>query len=420
MPKDIIDYSNTIIYKIICNDHSVTDIYVGHTTNFVKRKYQHKTLCNNNFKLKIYDVIRQNGGWDNWSMVEIAKYCCQDVTEARIREQEHYELLKPTLNTVNPISSSKYSVLAIDDSISTEKTNHTPEHKFSCLLCHFYTSKKSHYNDHLSTLKHKNQLISNTSLTKVTVFRQDHKYVCDSCSKHYTSRNGLWKHKKKCIKHKDENIKESLLSDKELMMMLIKQNSQLIEFMKNGSCNLVNNTNNSHNNNHSHNKTFNLQIFLNETCKNAMNIGEFVDSIKPQLSDLEATGRLGYVEGISNIILNGLNTLNTQERPIHCSDQKREVIYIKDNNEWTKEEDDKPILTNAIKIIANENIKNISKWRKEYPDCINANSKKNDLYLNIVSNSMSGGTKEESNKNINKIISNLSKKVVIDKSCKYF
>ena len=319
---------------------------------------------------------------------------------------------------MKPILSNKYSVLSIDDSISIPKTNYTSEDKFSCLLCDFHTSKKSHYTSHISTLKHKNQLVDDTMLTKSNVFLQHHKYVCDSCSKMYTSRNGLWKHQKKCIKHTDENIKESLLSDKELMMMLIKQNSQLIEVMKKGSCNLVNNTNNSHNNNHSHNKTFNLQFFLNETCKNAMNIGEFVDSIKPQLSDLEATGRLGYVEGISNIILNGLNTLNTQERPIHCSDQKREVIYIKDNNEWTKEEDDKPILTNAIKIIANENIKNISKWRKEYPDCIHADSKKNDLYLNIVSNSMSGGTKEESNKNINKIISNLSKKVVIDKTCK--
>ena len=164
MPKDIIDYSNTIIYKIICNDHSVTDIYVGHTTNFVKRKYQHKTLCNSKSKLKIYDVIRQNGGWNNWSMVEIAKYCCQDVTEARIKEQEHYELLKQTLNTVNPISSNKYSVLSINDSISIKKNNHTSEHKFSCLLCDFHTSKKGHYNDHLLTLKHQNQLACNKTL----------------------------------------------------------------------------------------------------------------------------------------------------------------------------------------------------------------------------------------------------------------
>jgi len=421
MPKDIIDYSNTIIYKIICNDHSVTDIYVGHTTNFVKRKYQHKTLCNNKSKLKIYDVIRQNGGWDNWSMVEIAKYCCQDVTEARIKEQEHYELLKQTLNTVNPISSNKYSVLSINDSISIQKTNHTSERKFSCLLCDFHTSKKGHYNDHLLTLKHKNQLVGNKTLIKSLVHKQHDKYLCDTCSKQYTSRNGLWKHQQKCATENGETIKESILSDKELIMMLVKQNSQLMDVIKNGTGNPVNNINNSNNNtNHSHNKTFNLQFFLNETCKDAMNIGEFVDSIKPQLADLEATGRLGYVEGISNIILNGLKTLNTQERPIHCSDQKREIIYIKDNNEWTKEEEDKPILTKAIKVIANENIKNISQWRKEHPDCVDAESKKNDLYLKIVSNSMSGGTKEESNKNINKIISNLAKQVTINKSNKMY
>ena len=187
-----------------------------------------------------------------------------------------------------------------------------------------------------------------------------------------------------------------------------------MDVIKNGT----NNTSNSNNNNtnHSHNKTFNLQFFLNETCKNAMNIGEFVTSIKPQLEDLEATGRLGYVEGVSNIILNNLKTLKIHNRPIHCSDQKREIIYIKYNDEWTKEEEDKPILTKAIKFIANENIKNINEWRKEYPDCTNAESKKNKLYLNIVSKSMSGCSAEESSKNINKIISNVAKQIVINKS----
>jgi hypothetical protein len=200
------------------------------------------------------------------------------------------------------------------------------------------------------------------------------------------------------------------MSDKEIITMLVKQNSELMNVIKNGTHN-----NNSHNN-HSNNKTFNLQFFLNETCKDAMNIGEFVSSIKPQLSDLESTGRLGYAEGISNIILNNLKTLDTQTRPIHCSDNKREILYIKENNEWTKEEEDKPILTKAIKIIANENIKNISEWRKANPHCTESESVKNDLYLKIVSNSMSGSTSEESNRNINKIISNLSKEVVINKN----
>jgi hypothetical protein len=419
MPKDNIDYSNTIIYKIICNDSRVTDIYVGHTTNFIKRKYQHKILCNNSSKLKIYDVIRKNGGWDNWSMVEIGKYFCQDVTEARIREQEHYELLKPSLNVVNPISSNKYSVLAIDDSISIQKTNDNSEYKFYCNFCDYGTSKKSSFDDHLVSARHKNRRLGDSKLTNsAAILPNTYKFICSNCSRPYQSRNGLWKHQKKCIEDSVEensaNIKESLLSDKELMMMLVKQNSQLMEVLKNGT----NNSNHSHNtnNNHSHNKTFNLQFFLNETCKDAMNINDFVSSIKPQLEDLEATGRLGYVEGISNIILNNLKTLQIHDRPIHCSDQKREVIYIKDNNEWTKEEDNKPILTKAIKKIANENIKNIKEWQNEYPDCTNADSRNNNLDLKIVSNSMSGGSAEESSKNINKIISNVAKQVVIDKS----
>ena len=316
--------------------------------------------------------------------------------------------------------------------MSTFSNNFQPKssHSYICVKCSFYSSKKSNYDQHLMTRKH----ILATGKLEINQIQPNpaNTFLCPLCCKAYKDKSGLWRHKKKCIAadyndcepniyDNDKTLKESIISDKELIMMLVKQNSQLMEVIKNGNCNPVNNTNNSHNNtSHSHNKTFNLQFFLNETCKDAMNIGEFVDSIKPQLADLEATGRLGYVEGISNIILNGLKTLNTQERPIHCSDQKREIIYIKNNNEWTKEEEDKPILTKAIKVIANENIKNISEWQKEHPDCTNAKSKKNDLYLKIVSNSMSGGTKEESNKNINKIISNVSKQVVINKSDKIF
>jgi hypothetical protein len=198
---------------------------------------------------------------------------------------------------------------------------------------------------------------------------------------------------------------------------LLKQNSDLQNkiidmFSKTNNTNSHNNTNNSYN---TTNKTFNLQFFLNETCKNAMNISDFVSSIKMELDDLEHTGRTNYVEGISNIVIKNLNSLEKQLRPLHCSDYKREVLYIKDNDQWIKETDNKPILTNAIKKIANENIKQINKWVQQYPDCTKADSKKNDLYLKIVSNSMNGLTQEEGDKNINKIISNVAKNVIIDK-----
>jgi len=288
---------------------------------------------------------------------------------------------------------------------------------FYCYFCDYGTSKKSSYDNHLLSAKHQKRIIGDvkqTNYAKIMPVLQ--KYVCNNCSRTYQSRNGLWKHKKTCSTDNEPIIKDGIISDKELIIMLVKQNRQLMDVLKNGTNNTShshNNTNYSHN---SHNKTFNLQFFLNETCKDAMNIGDFISSIKPQLADLEATGRLGYVEGVSNIILNNLKTLKIHDRPIHCSDQKREVIYIKNNDEWTKEEEDKPILTKAIKVIANENIKNIKEWRNEYPDCTSSNSKKNDLYLKIVSNAMSGSSVEESSKNINKIISNVAKQVVIDKT----
>jgi hypothetical protein len=134
-----------------------------------------------------------------------------------------------------------------------------------------------------------------------------------------------------------------------------------------------------------------------------------------ELDDLEHVGRTGYIQGISNILIKNLNNIEQHLRPLHCSDFKREILYIKDNNKWTKDTENKPILTNAIKLIANQNIKQINKWVQQYPDCVKSHSKKNDLYLKIVSNSMNGSTKEESDKNINKIISNVAKNVIINK-----
>jgi uncharacterized protein (UPF0305 family) len=134
------------------------------------------------------------------------------------------------------------------------------------------------------------------------------------------------------------------------------------------------------------------------------------------LDDLEKTGLLGYAEGISNIINKNLNELDQTMRPIHCSDIKREVFYVKNDDQWIKENDAKPVLTKAIKQVAHENIRQISKWQKKYPDCCDPDSTKNDTYLNIVSNAMSGLTNEEQLKNYEKIISNVANNVTIDKA----
>jgi hypothetical protein len=212
------------------------------------------------------------------------------------------------------------------------------------------------------------------------------------------------------VKEVNEN-KDSL--DKDLIMMLIKENKETRDALIEMSNKIQ--PNNIVTNNNSHNKTFNLNFFLNEQCKDALNISDFVSSIKLDINDLENTGKVGYVEGITKIIVNNLRSLDIFKRPIHCSDIKREILYIKDENKWEKESEEKDKLTKAIKVIANENIKQINKWKKKNPQCKDPESMKNNEYLKIVSNAMSGSTEDETNKNINKIISNVAKEVLIEK-----
>jgi len=277
--------------------------------------------------------------------------------------------------------------------------------KFTCSNCDFKCSKKGDWNRHILTDKHCNLTNPNKNTSNYI-----HKNYTCNCGRIYKHQSTLCAHKKKCKNSVPEETID--MHDKDaLILHLLKQNGELqkslIEMSKEKSVT----NNNTHNN--SHNKTFNLQFFLNETCKDALNITDFVSSIKPSLEDLENTGRRGYIEGVSNIILKNLNNLEQYRRPIHCSDHKREILYIKDDNQWIKESEEKPVLTKAIKVIANENIKMIKDWRVLNPDCTDINSKKNNLYLKIVSNSMNGSNKEESDKNMSKIISNVAKEVVI-------
>jgi hypothetical protein len=284
--------------------------------------------------------------------------------------------------------------------------------KFLCNLCDYKCLYNRDYQRHLVTKKHKNNEIAQNGPNFAQTM-----YACKKCDKPFKDRAGLWRHNKKCNFTENDASHQTIDKDN-LITLLVTQNKELMELIKNGinNTNTNTNTNNSHNTNtNSNNKTFNLNFFLNETCKNAMNISDFVSSIKVTLEELEYTGRQGYIQGVSNIILNNLQKLEQHERPLHCNDLKREILYIKENNKWEKETEQKPILTKAIKTIANENIKQIKLWRDKYPNCTDADSKKNNMYLKIVSNSMNGLTEEEGCRNIDKIISNVAKEVVIDK-----
>ena len=292
---------------------------------------------------------------------------------------------------------------------STEKTKKN-ENIFSCDFCHFNTCKKTDFNRHLLTIKHKSNTLATADNTKNEII-----YTCDCCNKKFKDRSGLWRHKKKCFANVDIEYKPSEPTEKELILMLIKQNTQLIEqnasLVKNG----VNNSySHNNNNNNSNNKTFNLQVFLNETCKDAMNITDFVNSIQLQLSDLEKVSEIGYTQGISNIIINNLNELDVTQRPVHCADKKREVIYIKDEDKWEKDNEDKLKMRKAIRRVADKNSDLLKKFQELHPDCMQYHSKYGDKYNKMMYEAY-GGKGDNYTEKENKIIRNIAKNVVIDK-----
>ena len=310
--------------------------------------------------------------------------------------------------------------------MDTIKTPKTPT-KFICEKCDFKCCKKSDWDRHISRSKH----ILNMNGYKNDIKKDQktpQKCECE-CGKEYNYHSGLWRHKKKCKLEEnvviDEPKKINSLDDLKnmeklttLFMEVVKSNSelqkqtlemqqQMLEVCKNSNTTINNNNNNSNN------KTFNMQVFLNEKCKDAMNIMEFVDSMNLQLSDLEELGELGYVEGISRQMIRKLSELDVYKRPIHCSDLKRETIYIRDNGVWEKENITYDKLRKAIKYVTAKNGYLLEPWRDAHPQCMNTQHPLNDVYVQIMSQAMGG--RGEFSDSENKIIKKVSKVITIDK-----
>ena len=278
-----------------------------------------------------------------------------------------------------------------------------------CQICDFNCSKKGDWRRHISTRKHLNRTNENIIHAKNII-----PFICKNCNKCYKARNSLWYHQQKCLTISQPIISDSsnndFVIDKEFVMTILKHNSelqtQMMEVIKNGTHNTT------HTN--SHNKTFNLQFFLNETCKDAMNITDFVNSIQLQLTDLLNMGEVGYVNGMSNIIIKNLNDLEVHERPVHCTDVKREVLYVKDEDAWNKEPDGNPKIRCAIKRIAQKNSKQLFEFKAKYPDCVKSHSKHSDTYNNLIIESMGGKGDNDAEKE-NKIIRKVAKEVLVEK-----
>jgi hypothetical protein len=291
---------------------------------------------------------------------------------------------------------------------------------FYCKICDYNTSKKSSFDKHNLSAKHqKGEKTSNLETFGNQIMPKlcSESFACEKCEKSFMNRSGLWKHKKKCNIIENNTLNKFIQinepTDKGLILTLIQQNNelqkQMLEVLKNST------TNNTINNNNSHNKTFNLQVFLNETCKDAMNIMDFVDSIKIQLADVESIGELGFVNGISKLIIKNLKALDENMRPVHCNDSKRETMYVKDGNVWEKEDSDNKKMRKAIKYIAHKNICALPLWKAKYPDHSNSESKRCDQYNYIMMEAM-GGAGDNDEEKAEKIIKKISKEVLINKN----
>jgi len=319
------------------------------------------------------------------------------------------------------------------DTLDTKNEQKTSK-KFYCEKCNYICSRNANFERHILTDKHKwihDVSKNDTKLASNEQNEKNYRYKC-ICGKEYSFSQGLSKHKKQCSYfleekgiHKKDEPEFKILTN--LVLEVVKQNKQLInqnnetqkqnqefankiiEMSKNG---VVNTT---ITNNNSHNKTFNLNVFLNETCKDAMNIMDFVDSLKLQLSDLESVGKLGYVEGISNIIIKNLKEMDVHKRPVHCADKKREVMYIKDEDKWEKEDEEKNKIRKAIKRVVAKNQRLLPEFKKEHPDCGNYHSKFSDQYNKIIVESM-GGSGDNDLEKEDKIIKKIASEVVINKN----
>ncbi len=450
MPKTKIDYGNTIIYKISCKDSKVKHVYVGYTTNFIQRKYFHKNNCINheatNYDERLHAVIRKHGGWENWKMENIHVCNCEDYNAAKKIVQEYAATLRATLNSGDVTFSNGLLPTMVTDSMDAcKKTNiktKNPKNPltFFCDICDYVTSNKKDYNKHINTIKHINNKKS-----------PQHNMGCE-CGKTYINRSSLFNHRKVCpmtCKDGDEKVVEceenlvlqvqegengekgekgengendeninitkdmflKLINDNQEMIKIIKEQQQQINLIIPKISNIGPTTNNNTTMNNTNNTNFNLNFFLNEKCKDALNMSEFIESLKITLEDLQYSRSNGLVQGISNVMIRGLKELDIYKRPIHCTDVKRDTMYIKDKEKWEKDEKHEKIKNTIIKI-ANKERNAISSWVDINPDWFDTEAKQME-YLTLVNKVCE--PIENDIKNEKKIIRNIGREIVLNK-----
>jgi hypothetical protein len=464
MPKVKIDYSNTIFYKIYCKDPNIAELYIGHTTNFVQRKHAHKQTCSNikssSYTCKLYEVIRNNDGWDNWKMDIIAFHECHDLFSAKKYEQQYFEEFKATLNSIEPLPKPKPKVIkevikkekpilycelcnVYFDTIKLQEAhNKTKKHikkkesgcepnmeiycapknanKFNCDNCDFQCSKKSEWNRHIMTLKHLNADKRLTNADKKTP-KNAKSFGCD-CGNTYKHRQSLHKHQIKCFMLVGVDNKQTIglvdhnsLTEKIIDLIMSKNQEFLSDFMDKmvHIIPTIHNTDNS-TTTMTNNNQFNINMFLNEQCKNAMNIGDFIRSLPITAQHFENTKNNGLTDTLTNMMVDGLNNMEIIERPIHCTDQKRKVMYVKDNDKWERDNNHK-IITKNVSDLAKMQRTMVKLWQEENPNFKTVENLQTD-FTNILSNLFT--SVEENKKEVSKILKAVTDTTYLDDDMK--
>jgi hypothetical protein len=303
----------------------------------------------------------------------------------------------------------------------TTKNSPTIISDFFCEYCDYKCSKKSDYTKHLMTAKH---------LRTTNDYENVAANICSNCKKTYSCRQNLYRHKLKCDKKSpkvaddnytnneaimEESVQQTdtvntmfelIKQNQEFKELIVEQNKQLIELAQKPTT-----TNNTINNN----QKFNLNLFLNEQCKDAINLSEFIENMELDLKDLTETSRLGYVGGISRILVNKLQELDIYKRPLHCTDVKRETLYIRENDEWSKEETSKNRISELVNKVANKNCKNIHQWTDEHPEYQIFDSPENMEYVRLTQAMLGGFGHQECKQFKDRIIKSVIKEVMVNK-----
>ena len=310
------------------------------------------------------------------------------------------------------------------ENIKTIQNKQKKINEYICEYCNFKCSRSFNWRNHIITKKHQNKFLQNEDMENI----KNKIYKCNNCDKIYTKYKSFWNHKnksscnkiesKKCnseisnkVEHPNEENNEKFLQN--IIKDLLEQNKQYANIIENleSKSTHIQTQNNIQNN--IQNK-FNLNIFLNEECKDAFNMSDFIDMIQLTLKDLEVTARMGYTDGITKIIKDKINDVDVIKRPFHCTDIKREVVYVKDNDVWEKENSDKPRMKKMISNVIHKNLQQLSNWQETYPECTDLSNKKSEEYLNIMIQA-NGGNQIEREKKEEKIMKNICKEILVDK-----